>query len=60
MYKVKIKKGSLPKYLKQLFKSYNEARSALRKHYRKSVMLSSGVHPTMADITSMGYTITRT
>jgi hypothetical protein len=34
-YKIKRKQGSLPKYLQAVFKSYEEARNALRRYMRQ-------------------------
>lgn len=58
MYKIKVKKGSLPKALKRVFHTYDEARAALRIYFRDKLPIVSG-HPSISDMKAIGYSIVK-
>jgi hypothetical protein len=60
MYKIKRVKGGLPKWMQVKFKTYEEARNALRKYIRGQGLASTKIHPTMLWINSLGFSINRT
>jgi hypothetical protein len=59
MYQIKRLNGSLPKWMQIKFKTYDEARNALRKYLRQKGLASSSTHPTMLWINSLGFAINR-